>query len=133
MLERREHARFSLEPRHPLGIGSKVIRQDLDGDLSAEPRVFGTVDLSPAAGTEFGSDLEVRPCTADQSRRILSRGFLGHPRQHLSSQEAQVVAPVAVILQYLRTQLAQLIFRKVFANSRIVFPKPLDCEHTGLV
>ena len=52
MIQRREDAGLAPEPRHPFGIGGEVRRQDLDGHLTTEHRVRGTIDLAHAADAE---------------------------------------------------------------------------------
>ncbi len=57
MVQRRGRAGFLLEARQPLGIRRELLRQDLDRDLAAEPRVAGQPDLAHAAGAELLLDL----------------------------------------------------------------------------
>src|SRR5262249_12732462 len=49
MTERRERLCLALEARQPLGIAPEEIRQDLDGDVAAELRVAGAIDLAHSA------------------------------------------------------------------------------------
>ena len=57
MIQRRGGARFPLEARESLGIARERARQDLDGDVSAEARIAGLVDLAHAAGAQRRQDL----------------------------------------------------------------------------
>ncbi len=57
MIQRREDLRFPLEARHPFGIGMCQIRERLDGDVPAEARIAGAIDLAHAAGADGGEDL----------------------------------------------------------------------------
>ncbi len=56
MVERGRGARLLFEAREPLGIGGESGGQDLDGDVAAEPRVHGLVDLAHAAFAELVLD-----------------------------------------------------------------------------
>ena len=57
MTQRGRRAGFLLEAREPLGIRGKCWRQDLDGDVAAEPRVAGAIDLAHATFAKLGKDL----------------------------------------------------------------------------
>ena len=52
MIQRRERARFAIEPREPAGITRERVRQDLDRDLAAELAVARAVDLAHAADAD---------------------------------------------------------------------------------
>ena len=56
MVERREHLRFALEPREPVGIGRPEIGQDLDRDVAMELRVAGAIDLPHATFADLRGD-----------------------------------------------------------------------------
>ena len=56
VIERRQHARFPLEARQPIGIGGQRPRQHLDRDLAPEARVARPVDLAHAATAEQRRD-----------------------------------------------------------------------------
>ena len=53
----RDGARFALESREPIGIGSEQVGQDFDRDVAIELRVPGAVDLTHAACPESSDDL----------------------------------------------------------------------------
>ena len=57
MIQRREHARFALEPRQPVRIVNDRIGQDLDRDVAVEARVARAIDLAHATGAESADDL----------------------------------------------------------------------------
>jgi hypothetical protein len=61
MVERGQELRLALEPREPLGIAGDGRRENLDRDLSLEPRVLGDIDDSHAAALELARD----PVVAD--------------------------------------------------------------------
>ena len=44
MIQRRQHPRFAFEARQPLGVVRERARQDLDGDIAAQPRIAGAID-----------------------------------------------------------------------------------------
>ena len=46
MVERGEHARFTLEARQAVGSAVNGARQDLDRHIAAEPRIAGAIDLA---------------------------------------------------------------------------------------
>ena len=56
MVQRREHFRFALKPREPIGIGRERRRQNLDRDLAFELRVRRAIDLPHAARADRGGD-----------------------------------------------------------------------------
>ena len=56
MVERREHPRFALEAREPLGIRREDVRQDLDRDVAPELRVARAIDLAHPARAERRKD-----------------------------------------------------------------------------
>jgi hypothetical protein len=45
MIERGEGLRFTLESGETFGIGCEKVWQDLDGDVSIEPRIARAIDL----------------------------------------------------------------------------------------
>ena len=57
MVQRRQHLRLALEAGAPLAIQRVNLRQQLDGDVSAELRIAGAVDLTHTARTEQLDDL----------------------------------------------------------------------------
>src|SRR5688500_16366024 len=53
MIEGREHARFAVEPRHPLAVRREYGWQYLDRDITAKLRVVRAIDLAhPALADE---------------------------------------------------------------------------------
>ncbi len=66
MVQGGEHLGLALEAGEPLGVLGEGGRQHLDRHLATELGVLGAVDLSHAAFTELGGDLEVRQRLADQ-------------------------------------------------------------------
>ena len=57
VVERGGGARFQLEAVEALRIGREARRQHLDGDVAAEARIAGPIDLAHAAGAEQRDDL----------------------------------------------------------------------------
>jgi len=56
MIQRRQHVRFALEPRHALGVTGQRLRQNFDGDIAAEPGIVSAVDLAHAASADGRED-----------------------------------------------------------------------------
>ena len=56
MRERSDGLRFALEAGAPLRVVRERRRQDLDGDVAAQPRVFRAIHLAHAAGADRGDD-----------------------------------------------------------------------------
>jgi len=52
MIERRERLRLALETHQAIGVEGKRLRQDLERNITIEPRVAGPVDLAHPASTE---------------------------------------------------------------------------------
>ncbi len=59
MIQRRQDLGLALESRQTLGIARHRLGQHLDRHLPPELGVLGTVDLTHAALTELGGDLEM--------------------------------------------------------------------------
>ena len=57
MIQRRRRPSFLHEPTFARSIGGLVAPQDLDGDGSVQPRVFGAEHLPHAAGPDRSFDL----------------------------------------------------------------------------
>ena len=69
MIERREHLRFALEPRQPIGIGRERVRQDLDRDVAIQLRVAGAIHLAHAAAPQERLDLaDAEPCAGSKGQ-----------------------------------------------------------------
>ena len=54
---RGQRLRLTREPRQTIRIAREELRQHLDGDVAAEPRIFRAEHLAHAARTERGDDL----------------------------------------------------------------------------
>jgi hypothetical protein len=65
MIERRCRTRFTLESLERLPILPKTVRQKLQGDESAEPRVFGFVDDAHPATADLLDDTVMGDSFAD--------------------------------------------------------------------
>jgi hypothetical protein len=59
MIQRRQHARFTLESRHALAVTTERFRKKLDRNIAAELRVGGLVNVAHAARSEVTRDLVV--------------------------------------------------------------------------
>ena len=57
VVERPRRARFLLEAAQAIRVLGEGGGEDLDGDVAAEPRVFGAVDLTHPARADGGEDL----------------------------------------------------------------------------
>ena len=57
MAQRRNRARFLLEPADPLRIRREHRRKDLDGDVPAEPGITRAIHVTHPAGAQRGRDL----------------------------------------------------------------------------
>ena len=56
VIERGRGTRLVLEAAQALGVASHIRRQDLDGDVAAEPAVAGTIDLAHPAAADHGNN-----------------------------------------------------------------------------
>jgi hypothetical protein len=56
MVEGRGRPRFLLEPRQAIRVPRELGGQYFQGQLAAQPRVFGKIDLSHPARAEFVED-----------------------------------------------------------------------------
>ena len=61
MRQRRDGARLPFEADESLRIAGEPIRQHLDGDVTPEADVAGTIDLSHATGPDQFDDLDTVP------------------------------------------------------------------------
>ena len=71
MIQRREHFRFALKAREPIGIGRERGRQDLDRDLTFQPRVGRPIHLPHPAFADLRGDF------VDAEARAGGEGQLG--------------------------------------------------------
>ena len=63
MIERREHARFAVEPRHPLAVRREHGWQYLDRDITAKLCVVRAIDFAhPARADERFYFVGTEPC-----------------------------------------------------------------------
>src|SRR5688572_7151430 len=62
--------RFAFEALDGVGVRAHLVGQELDGHLAPEPRVFGLVHHSHAAGAETGQDLVMRNGLADHKDAV---------------------------------------------------------------
>ena len=60
MIERRQHLRFTVEPRQSLRIAGEHVRQNFYRDFTLQLEVARTIHLAHAAGSQRRDDL-VRP------------------------------------------------------------------------
>jgi hypothetical protein len=70
-----EELGFALEPGNATAIADERVRQDFDGDVPLQTGVASPVDLTHAAGTDGGEDLE-RPEAGSVCER--HRGLILH-------------------------------------------------------
>ena len=73
VVQRRDGARLLLEASDAVGVGVTPRRQYLDGDVAAEARVVGAVDLAHSAPAEQRHDVvraEARPGRQGHRRRV---------------------------------------------------------------
>ena len=57
MIERGQRLGFTLEARETVRIGGEQLRQDLQRDVTAQPRVAGSIDFAHPAGADGAEDL----------------------------------------------------------------------------
>ena len=75
MADRREEARFAIEPHEAIRIGGHRIRQHLERNLAPEARVTGPIDLAhPACADERDDFIRAQAC-ASWKRHRESTGF----------------------------------------------------------
>jgi hypothetical protein len=65
MIERREHLRFTFEPRDTVGVSRKTFGQNLQRDIAVEVRVFRAIDLAHSSFAKLGEDAIWPECLAD--------------------------------------------------------------------
>jgi hypothetical protein len=56
MIEGRECSCFALEAREPFGVAREGRRQNLQRNVTVQPRVAGAIHLAHAASADFGGD-----------------------------------------------------------------------------
>ena len=67
MIQRGSRLRFALEAAERLGIAGDFVGQELEGDETAQPRVFGLVDHTHPAAAELPDNAVVRDGLADHN------------------------------------------------------------------
>ena len=71
MIQRGGGLRFALETLEGLRVTGDFVGQELEGDETVQPGVFGLVDHAHAAAAELFDDAVVRYGLADHCQRIL--------------------------------------------------------------
>ena len=102
MAQRREDARFAVEPRETIGIDDKDRRQDLDRDISPERHVARAIDLAHASRANERQQLVGAGASGQLSEHVHGRPFRkaagrrmrGEQRLDFSLQHAIVAARV---------------------------------------
>ena len=57
MIQRRNRARLAVESLSQLRVGGKMLRQDLDGHVAAQPGIPGAIHLAHSARSQRGHNL----------------------------------------------------------------------------
>ena len=76
MVQRRRRAGFAAEALERLAILRRRVRQELEGDETAEPQVFGLVDDAHPALAELRDDAVSRQRAANHVR--MAEGYTAH-------------------------------------------------------
>ena len=126
MIERRKHTRFALEARQAVGVGAEAVRQDFDGDVTAEARVVRPIDLAhPARPDPLLQLIDTESPTrehrhlrdADQTRGDLERIAVEEP-----------VGCCRRIQQRVHFAPQTLVSRtRPVEKGRALFERPLEC------
>jgi hypothetical protein len=88
MVQRRQDARLSLEARQTCGVVGKRLWQDLDGDVAAQARVTGAIDLAHPAGADRREDFVNSQAVSDPQRRAVIADQTSRHRHPAAHQEA---------------------------------------------
>ena len=97
MIDRGHGHRLAAQTLARVRVSRQLARQQLDGNLTIEPRVAGAIDLAHASGPEGGHNLVAAESRAGrkrqtwQTRRILAR--MGRSIGLLASGPWRVTAP----------------------------------------
>jgi hypothetical protein len=75
MVQRRGGPRFALKAFQRLAIASQIGGQELEGDLSAEPKILGPVDRPHSAFAKLLEDSIVADRRPDHGWLLLGSGF----------------------------------------------------------
>ena len=67
-----ERLRLAIETNQPVRIAGKRVRQDLEGNIAAEPGIARSVDDAHAALAQLAEDLVVAEGPADHRRRPMA-------------------------------------------------------------
>jgi hypothetical protein len=103
MIQRRKNSRLSPEAGYLLRIAGDCFREDLDGDVPAEPGVAGAVNLAHATRAERSDDSIRADARTDVQRHGL-RAFIICASAILEQGAEQIV-------RYAEAELAQLFLR----------------------
>ena len=71
MVQRSGSAGLLFEPLEPLGVGGECRGQNFDGDVAAEPRVAGAIDLAHAAGAKQADDFIRAEARSGSERHVI--------------------------------------------------------------
>jgi hypothetical protein len=77
MIQRRQHARFTLKSRNAFAVVTEGFGQKLDGDTAAQLRIGGLIDISHSTRSDVTRDFVMCELAANHGvneiwRRILS-------------------------------------------------------------
>ena len=79
VIQRRQAPRLPFEPRQSIGVSSHGVRQNLDGNVAAEPRIPRPIDLAHASGTEGPDNLIRSDARADRQGHAAGWILAGFP------------------------------------------------------
>ena len=79
MVERGKHPRLTLETKEAIGIAGEEVRQNLEGNVTAQSRIAGAIDLAHAPRTYQGDDLVLpESLSSRKSHKRTRRQLRGH-------------------------------------------------------
>ena len=78
MAQRRQQPRLALEPRGPIRAVGNLGREDLDGDIAAQPGVVRAIDLTHAAASQQRDDGEAADVASMEAGHT-PRQYIGWP------------------------------------------------------
>jgi len=71
VIEGGEQLRFTTEARDAAGVGGERVRQNLQRDISVQPRIASAIHLSHSAGADRRNDLvDVDACSAGEAHLV---------------------------------------------------------------
>ena len=94
VVQRRQHARFALQARHPVGIIGERGRQNLDRDIAAKACVVRPEDLAHPTAAQQGIDAVAAEVCAEERRGLTLRGHGRMSRSILLSKSGRCRAVV---------------------------------------